>query len=443
MVNCVGSASQTYLCLSFSETTFLKQDNVLSDYQIHEFPNGLRMVHKEVPSTKIAHCGFILDVGSRDELSHQQGIAHFWEHMAFKGTEKRNSFYIINRLEILGGELNAYTTKEKIVFHASLLATHFTKAVELLADITFFSTFPPKEIEKEKGVILEEMSMYLDAPDDAIQDEFDALLYPNHPLGTNILGTQESVRSFKQTDFQTFWAGNVDSDRLIFSSVGPFDLKTAIKKAGPYLSNLPRLKSNRVRKTVETAEPSQQQFYKPITQSHCMIGSRAYPLLHPNRLGFFLLNNLLGGPALNSRLNLSLREKHGLVYSIETSYSPYLDTGAFSIYFGTEPKNLEKAEALVMKELHKLKNETLSSVQLHNAKEQLKGQLAMAEESNMSLMLMLGKSILDMGKVESIASIFNEIDALTMAHLRDIANESWGKDDWTRLCYLPENGKKK
>lgn len=443
MVNCPDSASQPYLCPPFSETTFLKQDNVLSDYQIHEFPNGLRMVHKQVPSTKIAHCGFILDVGSRDELPHQQGIAHFWEHMAFKGTAKRNAFYIINRLEILGGELNAYTTKEKIVFHASLLATHFTKAVELLADITFNSTFPKKEIEKEKGVILEEMSMYLDAPDDAIQDEFDTLLYPNHPLGTNILGTQESVRSFKQSDFQEFYAGNVDSSRLIFSSVGPFDMKTAIKKAGPYLSNLPQLKSTRTRKTVEAAQPSQLQFHKPITQAHCMLGCRTYPLMHPNRVGFFLLNNLLGGPALNSRLNLSLREKHGLVYSIETNYSPYLDTGAFSIYFGTEPKSLEKAEALVMKEIHKLKNETLSTIQLHNAKEQLKGQLAMAEESNMSLMLMLGKSLLDMGKVDSIAEIFTNIDALTRSQMTEIAQEAWPENSWTRLAYLPEKGNRK
>lgn len=409
-----------------------------TDYQIHEFANGLRLVHKQVPSTKIVHCGFILDVGSRDEAPHQQGIAHFWEHMAFKGTEKRKAFHIINRLEILGGEINAYTTKEKIAFHASLLADHFPKAVDLLADIMFFSTFPKKEIEKEKGVIMEEMAMYLDSPDDAIQDEFDELMFPNHSIGKNILGTEASVQSFQQADFQQFYRENVDTSRLIFSVVGPFDLATVIKKAAPFLENAPVLQASRTRTAPVDFYPKVETVRKPITQAHLLMGWRAFPLHHPGRLPLFLLNNILGGPALNSRLNLSIREKYGLVYAVESSYSPFLDTGTLSVYLGTEQKNLEKATRLVWKEIDKLKENLLTTTQLHNAKEQIKGQLAMAEESNLNLMLMLGKSILDQGRVESLPEIFSAIDALTPSQLRDVANEILQPSTLVQLTYLPE-----
>lgn len=422
----------------------MKSENTQAEYQIHEFQNGIRLIHKQVPSTKIAHCGFILDVGSRDELPQEQGIAHFWEHMAFKGTEKRKAFHIINRLEILGGEINAYTTKEKIAFHASLLADHFPKAVDLLADIAFFSTFPKKEIEREKGVILEEMAMYLDSPDDAIQDEFDVLLFPNHSIGRNILGTEQSIKSFQQSDFQKFYRNNVSTDRLIFSVVGPFDLKTAIKKSAPFLERAPRLESSRIRTSPNQYHPSNQEFEKPITQAHLMLGWRAFPLYDSRRIGMFVLNNILGGPALNSRLNMSIREKHGLVYSVESNYTPYTDAGVFCIYLGTELKNLEKAENLARKEMDRLKSSPLSSYHLHHAKEQIKGQLAMAEEGNQSLMLMLGKSILDQGRVESLAEIFEAIDKLKAIDLMDIANEILN-DQSSRLAYLPEKkgGRKK
>ena len=395
-----------------------------------------------MPSTKIAHCGFILDVGSRDELADEQGIAHFWEHMAFKGTEKRKSFHIINRLEILGGEINAYTTKEKIAFHASVLASHFDKAVDLLTDITFFSIFPEKEIEKEKGVILEEMSMYLDTPDDAIQDDFDLLLYPGHSLGNNILGTEESVNSFQRSDFQNFYKRNIGNERLIFSSVGPMDFETVIRKSQPFLEKIPVQASSKTRTPPPSGIPESRIEKRPISQAHLMLGCRAYPLNHERRMGLFLLNNVLGGPALTSRLNFTIREKNGLVYTVESSYSPYMDTGAFSIYLGTESKNLEKAENLVLKEILNLRCKPLSTQQLHNAKEQIKGQLAMAEEGNQMLMLMLGKSILDMGRVESLGEIFSAIDLMSSKELLDIANEVWDHDSWVRLAFVPEKSKK-
>lgn len=415
----------------------MKSETTPTEYQIHEFSNGIRLIHKQVPSTKIAHCGFILDVGSRDELPQEQGIAHFWEHMAFKGTEKRKAFHIINRLEILGGEINAFTTKEKIAFHASLLADHFPKAVDLLTDITFFSTFPKKEIEREKGVILEEMAMYLDSPDDAIQDEFDLHLFPNHSIGRNILGTEESIKSFQQSDFQRFYKNNVSTDRLIFSVVAPFDFRTAIKKSAPFLELPAWISSNRNRIAPTQYKPVKETIEKPITQAHLMLGWRAFPLHDPRRIGMFVLNNILGGPALNSRLNMTIREKHGLVYSVESNYTPYTDSGVFCLYLGTELKNLEKAENLALKEIEKLKSSALSLHHFHHAKEQIKGQLAMAEEGNQSLMLMLGKSILDQGRVESLAEIFEAIDKLKAIDLMDIANEILNNQS-SRLAYIPE-----
>jgi predicted Zn-dependent peptidase len=396
------------------------------------------MVHKQVPNTRIVHCGFILDIGSRDEQPDQLGMAHFWEHMAFKGTQKRKAFHILNRLEILGGEINAYTTKEKIAFHASLLSTHFAKAVDLLTDITFFSVFPEKEIQKEKNVILEEMSMYRDTPDDAIMDEFDGLLFPGHPLGNNILGTEQSVSGFGREDFLRFLRENLNTSRLVFSCVGPFDMKTALGIAGPFLEKAPLLQGNINRKAPSSLAPEVVRIEKPGQQAHLMLGCRAMPLADPSRLPFFLLNNILGGPALNSRLNLSLREKYGLVYTVESNYSPYLDTGAFYVYLGSEMANLEKARLLVEKEIRNLYAVPLSPTQLKNAKEQLKGQLAMAEEGNQMLMLMLGKSILDMGRVESLAEIFKAIDRIDAETIQEIARRSWDHNDWVRLEYQPE-----
>ena len=442
MVNCCVGIGRSIFADLFEKPP-LKPTTNTPDYQVHEFPNGIRLIHRQVYSTKIVHCGFVLDVGSRDELPQEQGIAHFWEHMAFKGTEKRKSFHIINRLEILGGEINAYTTKEKIAFHASLLADHYSKAVDLLTDITFFSTFPKKEIEKERRVILEEMAMYLDSPDDAIQDEFDLLLFPDHAIGKNILGTEESLASFQQADFVRFYQKNVSTQRLVFSVVGPFDFKTAVRKAAPFLEKAPTLHPSRVRTRPNGFCPTQITVPKPITQAHLMLGWRAYSIENERKLPLFLVNNLLGGPALNSRLNMSIREKHGLVYAVESGYTPFVDTGALTVYLGTEPRNLEKAESLVWKEINRMKITALSSNQLHLAKEQIKGQLAMAEEGNMNMMLMLAKATLDQGRVESLGEIFDAIDKLTPGILMEVANEVLDATQWARLAFVPLEKKKK
>jgi predicted Zn-dependent peptidase len=408
------------------------------EYQLHTLSNGIRIAHKQVPYTKIAHCGIMLDIGSRDELSHQQGLAHFWEHMAFKGTEKRNSFHIINRLENVGGELNAYTTKEKICFHASVLDDHFDKAFDLLADITFHSVFPEKQIERERNVILEEMSMYVDSPEDAIQDDFDQLVFPGHALGTNILGTAETVNSFGRKELEEFIAQNIDTERIVFSSVSRLPFSKVIRSAEKYLGAIPHQTTNRIRKAPGMYVPVTLQKEKSISQAQCAMGQPAYALDDAKRLPFFMLVNLLGGPGMNSRFNISLREKNGYVYSIEAGYTPYLDTGFMGIYFGTEPKQLNKSISLIHKELKKVRETPLSVTQLKQTKAQLMGQLAMSEESNMSFMLMMGKSLLDTNKVDSLPEIFTEIEAITAFQLQEIAQEMFNEQNFSYLTFLPE-----
>ncbi|MFD3000082.1 M16 family metallopeptidase [Pontibacter toksunensis] len=409
----------------------------MPDYHIHTLPNGIRIVHKQVQHTKIAHSGFIMDIGSRDELSNETGIAHFWEHMAFKGTEKRKSFHILNRLESVGGELNAYTTKEKICFYSSVLDKHFDKSFELLTDITFRSVFPEREIEKERGVILEEMSMYLDTPEEAIVDEFDAVVYDSHPLGANILGTKESVSSFHKQDFLSFLDRNLSTDSLIFCSVSNLPFEKVLKLAEKYLGDIPEIRKHRERIPVSHYVPKSVTVEKSISQAHCVVGTPAYALSDERRIPFFMLVNILGGPGMNSRLNLAVREKHGLVYTIDANYATYLDTGLLTIYFGTEKKQLKRTTSLVLKELKKLREKPLGSLQLHTAKEQLMGQLAMAEESNMGLMMMIGKSILDQGRVDSLNEIFGQIKNITATDLVDIANDALREDQLSFLNYVP------
>lgn len=408
------------------------------DYEIYTLQNGIRVVHKQVNNTKIAHCGFILDIGGRDELPHQLGIAHFWEHMAFKGTKKRKAYHILNRLDSVGGELNAYTTKEKICFHASVLEKHFNNAVELLADITFDSVFPEKQIENEKSVILEEMAMYLDAPEDAIQDEFDQVVFGEHPLGHNLLGTQESVRSFHRDHFNEFIAQNLDSERLIFSSVGPMPLSRVVKQVERYIAHLPRFTAQRSRLAFGKYTPRFQVMKRHLSQAQCAIGATAYEIGNPKRMPFFLLANILGGPGMNTRLNMALREKYGFVYSIDANYHSFTDTGLFAIFFGTEPKQLKKSIQLVHKEIDLMRNKALGTMQLHKAKEQLLGQLAMAEENNIGLMLMMGKSLLDLNKIDSLDSVFESVNKVTSSQIMEVANEILHPDRLSLLTYEPE-----
>jgi predicted Zn-dependent peptidase len=408
------------------------------ELNIKELSNGIRIVHQEVTHTRLVHCGFILDIGSRDETKEQEGLAHFWEHMAFKGTKKRKTFHILNRLESLGGELNAYTTKEKVCFYASILKEHYGKASELLFDITFNSTFPEKQIEKERQVILEEMAMYRDSPDDAIQDELDELVFENHALGRNILGTEQTVGSFTQQDFFDFISTRLDTSRLIFSVVGNISFQKVLRGIEGPLSQIQTKRSLYIRSDFKNYVPKVKSQERDVSQSLCAIGRPAYSLYDPNRFKLYLLNNILGGPSMNSRLNLMLREKHGYVYSIESSYQPFSDIGFFGIYFGTEGKTLQKALSLVLKEMSKMASTKLGTLQLHMAKEQAIGQMAMAEENYSALMLVYGKSLLDHGKVDPLENIFNQIRNTTAEELQEIAQEIFNPDMLTFLTYTPQ-----
>lgn len=410
----------------------------MAEYELYTLPNGIRIVHKQIAHSKVVHCGFVLDIGSRDEKPEQHGIAHFWEHMAFKGTRKRKAFHILNRLDSVGGELNAYTTKEKICFYASVLDRHFDSAFELLTDITFDSVFPEKQIERERNVILEEMSMYYDSPEDAIQDDFDEVVFGKHPLGMNILGTSESIRRFHREDFKTFVQENLDTEKLVFSCVGNLPMKKVIKLAEKYLKDIPKKHSSRDRKPFKKYEPKQLTVARTLTQAQCVVGRDAYPVQHDNSLAFFMLTNLLGGPSMNTRLNLALREKHGLVYAVDAEYQSYTDTGMFSIYFGTEPRQLEKARGYILKELKKLRETPLGTMQLHRAKEQLMGQLAMSSENNQSLMLAMARSILDEYEMDTLETLYGKINATEAIKLQEVAQEMFQEKDLSMLSFVPK-----
>jgi predicted Zn-dependent peptidase len=407
----------------------------MSEYQIHTLPNGIRVAHRQISNTKVVHCGIMFDIGSRDELPHQGGLAHFWEHMAFKGTKKRKSYHIINSLESVGGELNAYTTKEKICFYSSVLDDYFERSVDLLTDIAFNSSFPEKQLEVERGVILEEMAMYLDSPEDAIQDEFDSIIFPNHSLGVNILGTQESVRGFSRDDFGRFIQENLNTEGVVLSVVGNISFKKTIRVAEKYLKNIAPQSTGRLRVAPHEYSAQRIVLEKGNNQAQVAIGRPSFSLKDDKRVPFFALVNLLGGPGLNSRFNLSLREKYGLVYQIDASINSYSDTGIFSIFFGTDPQNLEKAFKIIDKELNLLKTKPLGGVQLKTVKDQLKGQLAMAEEGKQGYMLMMAKSILDMGKVEPLDDIFTVINEITSTDLMDLSNEMFEEKELSRLVY--------
>lgn len=408
------------------------------DIQEYRLPNGIRVVHRQVTHTAISHIGIVLDMGSRDEKVHQQGLAHFWEHMAFKGTKKRTSLQIINRLEIVGGELNAYTTKEKICFHASVLTPHYERALELLADITFNSNFPDKQVERERGVILEEMAMYYDSPEDAIQDDFDEIVFANHQLGKNTLGNQESVSRFNRQDLLDFIAENLDTGRVIFSSIGNIPFKKVIHYVEKFLKDIPAKSSNLVRVAPIDYKPQNISITRSITQAHVAIGRNAYALADDKRLPFFMLVNLLGGFGMNSRLNLAVRERNGLVYAIDAGYTPFIDTGYWGIYFATEVKRLDKVNALILKELKKLRDISLTKTQLINTKEQLMGQMAMSEEGNMSFMLMMAKSLLDIDRIDTLDELFEQIKNVSAIQLQDLANEMFQEEDLSYLTFLPE-----
>jgi predicted Zn-dependent peptidase len=396
--------------------------------------NGIRLVHHRIPGA-VGHCGLLINAGSANEKEDEHGIAHFIEHMLFKGTKHRKAYHILSRLEEVGGELNGYTTKEETAVHASFLNEDYERAIELISDITFRSEYPAKEIIKEKEVILEEINSYKDNPAELIFDEFDEIIFKDQAIGRNILGTPQTVKKFSRRKITTFIKNNYFTDRMVFCSVGNIDEAKIKRLFIKYFSSVPARWSGK--------ESVENHRYEPVTvekkmetwQCHCIIGNVAYRHDDEKRFSMSLLNNILGGPGLNSRLNMSLRERKGYAYNIESNYSPYNNTGVFSIYFGTDNQNLEKSVKATLKELEKLKTQKLGTVQLSKAKTQMKGYLARGFESHESLMLSLGKSLLVFGRIDSLEELCARVDRITASQIMETANEIFQREQLSTLIY--------
>ncbi len=394
------------------------------NYQTYTLPNGIRLIHQYHESI-IAHCGLMINTGSRDESPEEAGMAHFIEHAVFKGTKKRKAYHIISRLEDVGGELNAYTTKEETCIHASFLYSEFDRAMELISDIMFHSTFPEREIEKEKEVIIDEINSYLDTPSEQIFDDFEELVYGSSPLARPILGKPEYIRSFTRKDVEQFILANYNTDEMVIAVVSNLPFTKVTKIFEKYFSVIPDnpRKKERISFSPSQYQPEQKTVEQDNNQAHCVIGNIAYDLKDERRLSLHLLNNILGGPGMNSRLNLSLREKNGYTYNVEANYSPYIDSGIFCVYFGTDKQHLNKSIDLAQREFKRMRETELGTLQLSKAKKQLLGQLAIGAENKESLMLSMAKSILVYNKVEDLQEISKKIEAITSRHLLDVANE--------------------
>lgn len=397
-------------------------------------PNGIRCIHRTVNSP-VAHLGFLVNMGSRDELPEEHGLAHFVEHTIFKGTKHRKAYHVLSRMEDIGGELNAYTTKEETVVHATFLNQHYARAVELFSDIVFNSTFPAKELEKEKSVIVDEINSYLDSPSDMIFDEFDELVFAGHPLGRSTLGTPESVYSFNGKAVQKFLKRGYRTDQMVISTVGNINLKKLKTMLERYFNKELRSEAKHDRQPFSGYTPKRSEQLKSNYQTHLMMGNVAYPADHDDRIGLYLLSNLLGGPGMNARLHMTLRERHGYTYNVETNYSTFQDTGLFSIYLGMDERYLNKCIDLTHKELRILREKGLGTLQLHKAKQQLLGQVAIGQENNQSQMLGIGKSILLFDEVRTWKEIAEKIEELTAEQLLRIANEVFNEKDFSYLIY--------
>jgi predicted Zn-dependent peptidase len=396
--------------------------------------NGTRLVYLRVPS-QVAHLGFFFAAGSRHEAPHQTGLAHFLEHCLFKGTPRFKALQILSRIDAVGGELNAYTAKEEMCLYASFSKEHTKRAIDLLADLSINSVFPEKELEREKEVILDEINSYLDSPSDKIFDDFDDALFKDHPLGFNILGTKESVIGFTRQDLISYVEQYFTADNLVVSFVGNMPL--------PKLKGLLENALADLRKTAQRPLPIAFTQHQPFElrkkeanyQAHAVIGGLAPSYHNEERIAMSLLINILGGPALNSRLNLSVRERYGYAYAIEANYHTFADTGYWQIYFGSEAKNIDKTLTLIDKELSSLREKPLSAKQLLQAKRQFKGQLALGMDVNSGLMQGLGKSMLAFGQIDTIAEMHQSIDKITSEEMQALANKYFDTSQISKLVF--------
>jgi len=384
----------------------------------------------------VVYCGYQIAAGTRDELSGEEGIAHFCEHMTFKGTKRRNALQIINALEGVGGELNAFTNKEDTVFYAAISKEHFSQAVEILSDIVFHSQYPQHEIEKEVEVICDEIESYNDSPAELIYDDFENIIFEGHPLGHNILGNAEQLRTYTTEDAFRFVHRNYRTDNAIFFAYGDLDFEKICKSVECRTESAELLHpSDSKDSTLSTLNPQLISRQLNTHQSHVMLGTRAYDIHHPLRIPLYLLNNILGGPGMNARLNISLRERNGLVYTVESTMVSYSDTGIWCIYFGCDPHDIKKCLKLVRRELDKMMQKPLSDTQLRNAKLQLKGQIAIACDNREQFALDFGKSFLHYGWEKDITHLYDSIDEVTAEDIQRVANDLFATNKLTTLIY--------
>lgn len=399
-------------------------------------PNGLRIIH-EPSRSRVAYCGFAVDAGTRDEQEQEQGMAHFVEHLIFKGTRKRKAWHILNRMENVGGDLNAYTNKEETVIYSAFLVEHFSRAFELLADIVFYSTFPQHEIEKETEVIIDEIQSYEDNPAELIFDDFEDLIFRGHPLGRNILGRPDLLRTFRSNDVMAFTKRYYRPENAVFFVSGDIDFKRIVRLAEKYVGDIGEgaFVNETSRKAPLPYVPDCVTLDKGTNQAHVMIGGRGYDAYNPRRTALYLLNNMLGGPGMNSRLNVALRERRGLVYNVESNLTAYTDTGTFCIYFGCDPNDVDLCTRLVYKELKRLRENRLTLSQLAAAKKQLIGQIGVASDNHESNALGMAKTFLHYNRYESQEAVCRRIEALTSDLLWEVANEMFAEEYLSRLIY--------
>lgn len=408
------------------------------EYHVHTLSNGLRIIHEPLRS-RVAYCGFAVDAGTRDEREQEQGMAHFVEHLIFKGTQKRRAWHILNRMENVGGDLNAYTNKEETVVYSAFLVEHFARAFELLADIVFHSTFPQREIEKETEVIIDEIQSYEDNPAELIFDDFEDLIFRGHPLGRNILGRPELLRTFRTEDAADFTRRYYRPENMVFFVLGDVDFRRVVRLAEKLVGDLPgggedcNVAARRTPPPLYV--PDRLVLDKGTNQAHVMIGGRGYNAYDHRRTAFYLLNNLLGGPGMNSRLNVALRERRGLVYNVESNLTAYTDTGTFCIYFGCDPDDVELCTRLVYRELKRLRDRRLTATQLAAAQKQLIGQIGVASDNNENNALGMAKTFLHYNRYESQEAVCRRVSELTADELLSVAGEMLSEDYLSVLVY--------
>ena len=402
--------------------------------QIFVLKNGIRIIHQETKSP-VSHFGVLINTGSRDEEEDEQGIAHFIEHVIFKGTQTRKAFHILNRIENVGGELNAYTTKEETAVYSTFLSEYYQRSMELISDILINSTFPAKELEREKEVVIEEINSYKDNPSELIFDEFEEILFYGHPIARNILGTPELLKTFNKSSILKFMDENYHTDQIVLTSVGNISMTRFIHLSEKYFGALPEKTRIKKRSDLYNYQPEKRIVQKDTFQAHCIIGNLAPNIFNPKRMSMILLNNILGGASMNSRLNMVLRERNGMAYNVESGYTSYFDTGAFTVYFGTDKENMDQALRLVNKEFRRIKEQTMGILQLSRAKKQLIGQLAISTENREDLMLSIGKSLLFFNRVDSMEVIFEKIEKIRSNEILEVANELLDEPQSSILIY--------